>query len=90
METALDYLFQLLKEEPVLSIMLLFALAGYILWLFRDVIRNYLLKKFDLYTGEEVTEAYRNIAGEVYSESITDVPDLLEEIKKIREDREKS
>lgn len=90
METALDYLFQLLREKPILSIILLFALVGYILWLFRDVIRNYLLKKLDLYTGEEIAEAYQNIASGDYSGKSTNVSDFLEEIKRIREDREKS
>lgn len=89
METALDHLFQLFREKPILSIILLFALAGYILWLFKDVIRNYLLKKFDLYTGEEIAEAYQNITRGDYSWKLTDVSDFLEEIKKIREDREK-
>ena len=90
METALDYLFQLLREEPILSIVLFFALVGYILWLFRDVIKNYLIKKFDLYTGEEIAEAYQNIARGVYSWKLTDVSDFLEEIRRIREDKEKS
>lgn len=47
-------IFELLSQQPILSISLGFVLAGFLAWVFKGVIVEIIRKKFGLYTEDEV------------------------------------
>lgn len=52
-----EQIFALLAASPVLSISLGFALAGFLAFVFRDVIKSYIKKKYELYDEAEIKRA---------------------------------
>lgn len=46
--------FKLLSLHPMLSIILGFLLSIFIFWVFRDEIKDYVRKKYNLYSKEEI------------------------------------
>ena len=60
----MEQLFELLKLQPILSIALGFALSGFLAWLFKDVIADYLRKKYDLYSLPEIKNAVNDLSAE--------------------------
>ena len=48
----MEQIFELLKLHHIISIVLGFILSGFLAWLFRDVIEDYLRKKYELYKIE--------------------------------------
>lgn len=60
----MEQLFELLKLRPILSIALGFVLSGFLAWLFRDVIAEYLRKKYDLYNPAEIKKAVNDLSAE--------------------------
>lgn len=52
-----EQIFALLSAQPVLSIALGFVLAGFLAYIFRDVIKDYIKKKYQLYSEEDVSMA---------------------------------
>lgn len=85
METFIENLFGLFSKAPILSISLIFALLLFVIWLFRNVIKSYLIKKFDLYTEDEVKEAFNNLTKNNLDIQNTEI---IEEIKQIRNIKE--
>jgi len=49
-------LFNLLEMRPLASIIILGAIALVVIVLFREIIRRYLIKKFELYTEDELKD----------------------------------
>lgn len=69
----MEYLFDLLKMKPVLSIILGFVLAIFILIFFKDLIISYIKKKYDLYSESEIRSAFReyyyeDVASELFDD----------------------
>ena len=60
----MEQLFELLKLQPILSIALGFVLSGFLAWLFRDVIEDYLRKKYELYDSDEIKKAVNDLSAE--------------------------
>lgn len=60
----MEQLFELLKLQPILSIALGFVLSGFLAWLFKDVIADYLRKKYDLYSLPEIKTAVNDLSAE--------------------------
>lgn len=60
----MEQLFELLKLQPILSIALGFVLSGFLAWLFKDVIADYLRKKYDLYSLPEIKKAVNDLSVE--------------------------
>lgn len=56
-------IFELLSQQPILSISLGFVLAGFLAWVFKGVIVEIIRKKFELYTEDEVFELLRKEVG---------------------------
>lgn len=84
----MEYLFDLLKMKPVLSIILGFVLAIFILIFFKDLIISYIKKKYNLYSEQEVVRLFnnyynRNIASDMFEDKLDDV----ELIKYLRNER---
>lgn len=52
-----DQIFSLLQAQPILSISLGFVLAVLIMILFKDLIKSYIKKKYQLYDETEVKSA---------------------------------
>ena len=46
----MEQIFELLKLRPIISIVLGFILSGFLAWLFRDVIEDYLRKNMSYMT----------------------------------------
>ncbi len=61
----MEYILELLKMSPVLSIVLGFIFAGFLAYLFRDTIALYIKKKYNLLDIEEVSFIIRKAAYEV-------------------------
>ena len=55
----MNSIYEILKENPTLSICLGFVLAVIIMILFKDVIKEYIRKKYDLYTETEIVKAIK-------------------------------
>lgn len=53
----MNNIYEILKENPTLSICLGFVLAVIIMILFKDVIKEYIRKKYDLYDKLEISHA---------------------------------
>lgn len=53
----LEQIFTLLSTQPILSISLGFALAGFLAFIFRDVIKEYIKKKYNLYDESDIRTA---------------------------------
>ena len=53
----MNNIYEILKENPTLSICLGFVLAVIIMILFKDVIKEYIRKKYDLYDKLEISIA---------------------------------
>ena len=53
----MNNIYEILKENPTLSICLGFVLAVIIMILFKDVIKEYIRKKYDLYNRLEINIA---------------------------------
>lgn len=60
----LEKLFALMQLNPVLSLVLLFVLIVIILFLFKNVIVDYIRKKYDLYNREEISKALSRASEE--------------------------
>lgn len=60
----MEHLFNLLSQQPVLSISLGFVLAGFLAFVFQDVIKSYIKKKYDLYDESEVKTAVEKASDE--------------------------
>lgn len=56
-------IFELLHQQPILSISLGFVLAGFLAWVFKGVIVEIIRKKFGLYTEDEVFELLQKEVG---------------------------
>lgn len=52
-----EQIFALLSAQPLVSIVLGFLLAGFLAFVFKGVITDYLRKKFDLYDRSEIRRA---------------------------------
>lgn len=52
----MDKIFSLLEQNPTLSIILIFVLLVFIIFLFKDTIVLYIKNKYNLYSEEEVKE----------------------------------
>ena len=55
----MNSIYEILSENPTLSICLGFVLAVIIMILFKDVIKEYIRKKYDLYTETEIVKAIK-------------------------------
>lgn len=60
----MEQIFELLKLHHIISIVLGFILPGFLAWLFRDVIEDYLRKKFELYDSDEIKKAVNDLTTE--------------------------
>ena len=60
----MEQLFELLKLQPIISIVLGFILSGVLVWLFRDVTEDYLRKKYELYDSDEIKKAVNDLTTE--------------------------
>ena len=60
----MEQIFELLKLQPIISIVLGFILSGFLAWLFRDVIEDYLRKKYELYDSDEIKKAVNDLTTE--------------------------
>ena len=49
-----DNIFALLSASPIISIVLGFILAGFLAFIFQDVIKQYIKKKYNLYDEAEI------------------------------------
>jgi len=49
-----ESIFALLSASPIVSIVLGFLLAGFLAFIFKDLIRDYIKKKYNLYDGGEI------------------------------------
>ena len=56
-----DKIFALLHEQPLVSIILGFVLAGFLAFVFRDLIVQIIKKKLNLYNEVEIAKAYQNV-----------------------------
>lgn len=56
-------IFELLSQQPILSISLGFVLAGFLAWVFKGVIVEIIRKKFGLYTEDEVFKILQKEVG---------------------------
>lgn len=50
----IESIFALLSASPVVSIVLGFLLAGFLAFVFQDLIRDYIKKKYSLYNEVEI------------------------------------
>lgn len=53
----LESVFALLSASPVVSIVLGFLLAGFLAFIFKELIRDYIKKKYNLYDEDEIKVA---------------------------------
>ena len=60
----MEQIFELLKLQPIISIVLGFILSGFLAWLFKDVIADYFRKKYDLYNLTEIKKAVNDLSAE--------------------------
>lgn len=60
----MEQIFELLKLQPIISIVLGFILSGFLAWLFIDVIEDYLRKKYELYDSDEIKKAVNDLTTE--------------------------
>lgn len=84
-----EQIFSLLHEQPLVSIILGFLLAGFLAYTFRGVITEYLKKKLGLYSKSEILWAINSTQNVVSTsennESVLTNRDAL--IKKLKEIR---
>ena len=59
-----EQIFSLLQAQPILSISLGFVLAGFLAFIFRDVIKSYIKKKYNLYDENEIKSAFEKASSE--------------------------
>lgn len=59
-----DKIFELLNQQPILSISLGFVLAIVLAIVFRSVIADYIRKKYDLYTETDIRAAFIGYTNE--------------------------
>lgn len=81
----LEKLFALMQLNPVLSLVLLFVLIVIILFLFKNVIVDYIRNKYDLYNREEITNALSRASEErIFYSKTSDklTPDIQERVLK--------
>lgn len=62
----LDVFLEILKEVPWLTILLSFMLVGFVTWLLRAQIIDYIKKKYDLYDIDEILEATQDTYGNLF------------------------
>lgn len=60
----LEKLFALMSMSPTISIILIFLLAGFLVYLLKDVIKDIVKKRFGLYDENEVQEALNRALNE--------------------------
>ena len=78
----IDNLFDLLKMKPELSIILGFILAIFILISFRKVIIAFIIKKYKLFTEEQVRKAIEkyyneNIKSELFEDDSSETEEII-------------
>ena len=85
----MEQLFELLKLQPIISIALGFVLSGFLAWLFKDVITDYLRKKYDLYNLPEIKKAVNDLTSEKQFKARTTIEDTFEEklIQKLKQNK---
>lgn len=68
----IDKIFSLLNSNSVLSLILIFSLLVVILIIYKDTINQYIRKKFNLYTSEDVKSfgSYISNISEIKNQSI--------------------
>lgn len=83
-EDLLNKMFVLMSFNPLVSTLSIVGLTALCLWLFRGVIRDYIRKRYDLYTKEEISIALSkaNITQEFH--------DLHPQAEKLRPSLEQS
>lgn len=81
-ESLIENLFKLLIKEPILSISLIFILIILCLWIFKDIIKRFLIKKFKLYSEEDIQKAITSINKRNIIPLGSE--DIIEEIKRIK------
>lgn len=57
----LEQIFTLLSTQPILSITFGFLLAGFLAFIFKDVIKQYIKKKYNLYDEEDIKVALNKV-----------------------------
>lgn len=82
----LEKLFALMQLNPVLSLVLLFVLIVIILFLFKNVIVDYIRNKYDLYNREEISKALSRASEErIFYSKTSDklTPEIQERVLKL-------
>jgi len=80
-----EKLFELMQSNPVLSLVLIFALIVIILFLFKKEIVDFIRKKYDLYNREEIAKALSKASEErIFYSKTSDklTPDIQERVLK--------
>lgn len=86
-----EKLFELMQSNPVLSLILIFALIVIILFLFKKEIVDFIRKKYDLYNREEITNALSRASEErIFYSKTSDklTPDIQERVLKFLKRKE--
>ena len=55
----IEHIFDLLKLQPALSISLGFVLAGFLAFVFKDLIAQWVKKRYNLYNEKEIRTALK-------------------------------
>lgn len=78
-----EKLFALMQLNPVLSLILIFALIVIILFLFKNVIVDFIRKKYDLYNRKEIAKALSKASEErIFYSKVSDklTPEIQERV----------
>ena len=81
----IEKLFALMQLNPVLSLILIFALIVIILFLFKNVIVDFIRKRYDLYNREEIAKALSEASEErIFYSKASDklTPEIQERVLK--------
>lgn len=54
----MEKLFELLQMQPALSIIFGALLTGFLMWLLKDQIVEYVKKRYNLYTEDEIKKSF--------------------------------
>ena len=85
-------IFDLLSQSPTLSISLGFLLAGFLAYIFRSLIKDYIKKKYNLYDVSQIEKAL-TIASEerIFYQKATEklTPAVTTRVLKILENEKK-
>lgn len=80
----LNNIFELLKQQPILSICLGFLTAVILAWIFKDVIIQIIKKKFELYTVDEIYKAGKRVYGGILTQDVIEELEINKENGKSR------